>query len=151
MEEITLLRDFAIIMTAAGAVTLLFRKLGQPLIPGYLIAGLIVGPHTFVSITVLITLWFIPLMLKLLSIGSFALAVPAILITFVVAIVLWSIFDIHGQLERTVSKALIGEEQFPTTRMSKRAGFIRAILGESISKLKLNITRIKHCNKDKSK
>jgi len=79
----------------------------------------------FVSITVLIALWFIPFMLKLFSIGFLAMAVPAVLITFVLAIVLWSIFDIHGQLERTVSKALIGEEHLSASRMSKRAGFIR--------------------------
>jgi len=46
MEEFALLRDFAIIMVAAGASALLFRKLRQPLILGYLIAGLIVSPYT---------------------------------------------------------------------------------------------------------
>jgi len=46
MEEFALLRDFAIIMVVAGAVALLFRKLRQPPILGYLIAGLIVSPYT---------------------------------------------------------------------------------------------------------
>ncbi|MDY6834614.1 MAG: cation:proton antiporter, partial [Chloroflexota bacterium] len=46
MEEVTLLRDIAIIMLSAGAVTLLFRRLHQPPILGYLIAGLIIGPFT---------------------------------------------------------------------------------------------------------
>ena len=45
MEELTLLRDFALIMIVAGAVTLLFRKLRQPIILGYLIAGVIIGPY----------------------------------------------------------------------------------------------------------
>jgi hypothetical protein len=30
VEELALVKDFAVIMTAAGAVTLLFRKLHQP-------------------------------------------------------------------------------------------------------------------------
>jgi len=45
-EELGLVRDFAIIMTVAGGVTLLFRWLRQPPILGYLIAGLIIGPYT---------------------------------------------------------------------------------------------------------
>jgi len=45
MEEITLLKDFAVIMIVAGAVTLLFRLLRQPPILGYLIAGLLAGPY----------------------------------------------------------------------------------------------------------
>lgn len=46
IEELGLVRDFAIIMTVAGGVTLLFRWLRQPPILGYLIAGLIIGPYT---------------------------------------------------------------------------------------------------------
>ncbi|MDY6835368.1 MAG: cation:proton antiporter [Chloroflexota bacterium] len=49
MEDFTLLKDFAIIMAVAGAVTLLFRKLNQPPILGYLIAGLLVGPYSVLS------------------------------------------------------------------------------------------------------
>ena len=46
MEELGLVKDFAIIMAVAGAVTLLFRKLHQPPILGYLIVGLLIGPYT---------------------------------------------------------------------------------------------------------
>jgi len=45
MEEVTLVKDFAVIMMVAGAVTLLFRRLRQPPVVGYLIAGLLVGPY----------------------------------------------------------------------------------------------------------
>ncbi len=45
MEEVALLKDFAIIMVVAGVITLLFRRLRQPPILGYLIAGLLVGPY----------------------------------------------------------------------------------------------------------
>jgi len=47
MEEVSLVKDIAVIMMVAGGITLLFRKLGQPPIVGYLIAGLLVGPYTF--------------------------------------------------------------------------------------------------------
>jgi CPA2 family monovalent cation:H+ antiporter-2 len=33
-------------MLVAGAVTILFRKLRQPVVLGYILAGLIIGPHT---------------------------------------------------------------------------------------------------------
>ncbi|RYZ75235.1 MAG: cation:proton antiporter, partial [Proteobacteria bacterium] len=40
-----LINDLALILIAAGVVTLLFRRLRQPVVLGYLIAGFIVGPH----------------------------------------------------------------------------------------------------------
>lgn len=41
----TLLRDLAIALSAAAVTTVVFRKLRQPLILGYLVAGLLVGPN----------------------------------------------------------------------------------------------------------
>jgi CPA2 family monovalent cation:H+ antiporter-2 len=46
VEEFALVRDFAIIMAVAGLAVVIFRKLNQPAILGYLIAGVIVGPYT---------------------------------------------------------------------------------------------------------
>ncbi len=46
MEGSGLVRDFAIIMAVAGVAVVVFRKLNQPPILGYLIAGVIVGPFT---------------------------------------------------------------------------------------------------------
>lgn len=40
-----LIEDLALILAAAGVVTLLFRKFRQPSVLGYIIAGLLVGPH----------------------------------------------------------------------------------------------------------
>jgi len=37
--------DFAVIMMVAGIVTYIFHKIKQPLILGYLIAGIIIGPY----------------------------------------------------------------------------------------------------------
>jgi monovalent cation:H+ antiporter-2, CPA2 family len=45
MEQFALLRDFALIMVVAGVVTLVLRKLHQPPILGYLIAGLFISPY----------------------------------------------------------------------------------------------------------
>ena len=45
-QEFALVRDFAIIMAVAGGVVVLFRKLNQPPILGYLLAGLLIGPFT---------------------------------------------------------------------------------------------------------
>ena len=46
MSEVpTLVNDLALILIVAGAVTLLFKKLKQPLVLGYIMAGFIVSPH----------------------------------------------------------------------------------------------------------
>lgn len=40
-----LIQDLGIILVTAAAVTILFKKLKQPAVLGYLIAGLLLGPH----------------------------------------------------------------------------------------------------------
>ena len=40
-----LIRDLALILVVAGVVTLLFKKLRQPLVLGYIVAGFLVSPH----------------------------------------------------------------------------------------------------------
>ncbi|MBC6493079.1 cation:proton antiporter [Flavihumibacter stibioxidans] len=40
-----LMKDLALILGAAAITTLIFRRLKQPLVLGYVIAGLLVGPH----------------------------------------------------------------------------------------------------------
>ncbi len=40
-----LITDLALILVVAGAVTLLFKKLKQPLVLGYIVAGFLVSPH----------------------------------------------------------------------------------------------------------
>ncbi len=44
--EIDIVSDLAVIMVVAALVTYLFHKLKQPLVLGYLIAGIIIGPYT---------------------------------------------------------------------------------------------------------
>ncbi len=45
MNPITLLHDLAIILMVAAAATLLCHALRQPVVLGYLIAGVLIGPH----------------------------------------------------------------------------------------------------------
>jgi len=45
MHITPLIRDLAVILGIAGFVTVAFRKIRQPVVLGYLVAGIIVGPH----------------------------------------------------------------------------------------------------------
>lgn len=40
-----LIKDLALILISAGIVTLIFKKLKQPLVLGYIVAGFLVSPH----------------------------------------------------------------------------------------------------------
>lgn len=49
----TFIQDLAIILMTAAVVGLLFKKLNQPLVLGYLLAGYLVGPHVPITPTVI--------------------------------------------------------------------------------------------------
>lgn len=46
MHAINFIQDLAVIMLVAGVVTILFHRLRQPVVLGYIVAGFIIGPHT---------------------------------------------------------------------------------------------------------
>lgn len=46
MHDLPLLQDLAVVMVVAGIVTVLFHRLKQPVVLGYILAGVIIGPHT---------------------------------------------------------------------------------------------------------
>lgn len=46
MHAEAFIQDLAIIMLVAGVVTLIFHQLKQPVVLGYLLAGVLIGPHT---------------------------------------------------------------------------------------------------------
>jgi CPA2 family monovalent cation:H+ antiporter-2 len=46
MHLATFLQDLALIMIVAGIVTVIFHQLNQPVVLGYIIAGMILGPNT---------------------------------------------------------------------------------------------------------
>src|SRR6267154_1360738 len=46
MHTVTFLQDLAVVMIVTGLVTIIFHRLKQPVVLGYVIAGVIIGPHT---------------------------------------------------------------------------------------------------------
>lgn len=46
MHGIDFIQDLAVLMLVAGFVTVLFHRLKQPVVLGYILAGVIIGPHT---------------------------------------------------------------------------------------------------------
>jgi CPA2 family monovalent cation:H+ antiporter-2 len=46
MHVIAFIHDLAIVMLAAGVVTVVFHLLRQPVVLGYIVAGVLIGPHT---------------------------------------------------------------------------------------------------------
>lgn len=46
MHHGSFIHDLAVVMIVAGLVTILFHRFKQPVVLGYILAGLIIGPHT---------------------------------------------------------------------------------------------------------
>ncbi|MGH7898334.1 MAG: cation:proton antiporter [Candidatus Binatia bacterium] len=46
MTDVTLVRDLAVVLAISGAVTAAFHRLRQPVVLGYILAGVLIGPHT---------------------------------------------------------------------------------------------------------
>src|SRR6187401_2790907 len=46
MHHLAFLQDLALVMIVAGLVTILCHRFKQPVVLGYIIAGVIIGPHT---------------------------------------------------------------------------------------------------------
>src|SRR5687767_5400437 len=49
MHGATFLQDLAVVLIAAGFVAVIFHRLKQPVVLGYILAGLIIGPGIFSS------------------------------------------------------------------------------------------------------
>jgi monovalent cation:H+ antiporter-2, CPA2 family len=115
--ELQVITDLAVVMIIASAVAFLFYKLKQPLIIGYLIAGIIIGPYTppfnlikqteflsvFAEIGVVLLLFTIGLefpLNKIRSLGRVVVGVSAIeislmiLVSWIVGVLLgWGMYD----------------------------------------------------------
>ncbi len=46
MHEMRFIQDMATIMLVAGVITIFFHRLKQPVVLGYILAGIVIGPHT---------------------------------------------------------------------------------------------------------
>ncbi len=99
----SIVADFAVIMIIAAAVVYLFYRLKQPMIIGYLIAGIIIGPYTppfslianpavfsaTADLGVILLLFGIGLkfpLSKLLTVGKVSAGVAAIEVAFMMAL-----------------------------------------------------------------
>ncbi len=45
-HDLSFLHDLAMVMLTAGLVTIIFHRLKQPVVLGYILAGVLIGPHT---------------------------------------------------------------------------------------------------------
>ncbi len=45
-HDLSFLHDLAVVMLTAGLVTIIFHRLKQPVVLGYILAGVFIGPHT---------------------------------------------------------------------------------------------------------
>ena len=117
IQPIQVITDLAILLAVASVVTIIFHRLKQPLVVGYLIAGIIVGPYSppfslisnipilnvFAEIGVILLLFTIGLEFpinRLRSIGRVIIAVSAFEITLMLAVsfalgtfLQWQLFD----------------------------------------------------------
>ncbi|MBS0431506.1 MAG: cation:proton antiporter [Proteobacteria bacterium] len=46
MHDLDFIRDLAFVMLGAGVITVLFHRLRLPVLLGYIVAGVLIGPHT---------------------------------------------------------------------------------------------------------
>lgn len=69
----TFLQDLAMVLCVAAVITVIFQRLHQPVILGYLLAGLILGPHVpiplFANVETVKTLSELGVILVMFSIG----------------------------------------------------------------------------------
>jgi len=106
MADIDLVIDLAVIMLVAAAITIIFSKLKQPLILGYLIAGMIIGPNipqlalvtdmnlinSLASLGIVLLMFTLGLEFtlgRLRSIGLFAIVIGTIEMSLMIGIGFW--------------------------------------------------------------
>ncbi|WP_043308717.1 cation:proton antiporter [Pseudomonas sp. ML96] len=107
MHAISFIQDLAVIMLVAGVVTVLFHRMRQPVVLGYILAGFIIGPHTppfglihdeetikiLAELGVIFLMFFLGLefsLRKLFNVGSTAFIAAALEI----ALMLWIGYEI---------------------------------------------------------
>jgi CPA2 family monovalent cation:H+ antiporter-2 len=96
-----------------------------------------------ISLAIFIAMWFIPFIVGLLQIGSFALALPLLLLALFSYLVLRSVFDIHSQLERTFRRTLLGEEYISTSQTATLLGTRQDTVARLARRMKLPAIKIR--------
>jgi CPA2 family monovalent cation:H+ antiporter-2 len=95
-------------------------------------------------LTVLIGLWFIPFFSGMITIGSLAIVMPAFLVAMIIYLVLRSVFDIHDQMERAFSRALIGKEHSSVSGDTGLSGVFRKLVYGSVGIIRIAVTGKTH-------
>ncbi|MFH1383128.1 MAG: cation:proton antiporter [Chloroflexota bacterium] len=97
-----------------------------------------------ISLAIFTGMWFIPFIIGLFHIGFIALAIPVLLLAIIIYLVLRLFFDIHGQLERTFRRTLLGEEYMSTSQTATLLGTHQDIVAKLARKMKLPAVKIRH-------
>jgi hypothetical protein len=100
----------------------------------------IIRDSIVLAITVLMGLWFIPFFSGLITIGSLAIVVPAFIGTFILYLILRSVFDIHEQMERAFSRTLIGKEYTSMQTSGRIVGTAAKTIARAIGVVRLALT-----------
>ena len=95
-----------------------------------------------ISLIIPVGIWLVPFISRLISIGSFALTVPLFVVTFILGLLSWLAFDIHGQLERTFSRTLLGKEYVTSSTTLSLRNISRDWIAKAVRKMKLLAMKI---------
>lgn len=90
-----------------------------------------------IIVFMLLALWFVPLFVGLLSIGSYALVVPLFWLALVVFLVFTHMRHIHGEIEHTFSSTLLGEEYISTSEAADLLGVSESAVSKMAREKKL--------------
>ena len=127
MELDALITDLALILIVAGVVTLLFKKLKQPVVLGYIVAGFLVGPNFVFFPTIVdegdINLWAeLGIIVLLFSLGLefsfkklFQVGASAVL-TALVVVSCWQATEPVGYYILRISTVSFWEPCYPCRR-----------------------------------
>ncbi len=96
-----------------------------------------------ISLAIFTGMWFIPFIIGILRIGVFALAIPVLILVIIVYLVLRLFFDIHGQLERTFRRTLLGEEYMSTSQTATLLGTHQNRVAKLARNMKLPAIKIR--------
>ena len=82
----------------------------------------IIRSSIMVPLSILLAIWSIPLIISLLSLGSFAIAAPIILLSILIYFLSTSVRNIHSQLETTFRTTLFGHHVTKDEEVSNKKG-----------------------------
>ena len=95
-----------------------------------------------IVISVLLALWFIPLIAGLFYVGSWAITVPLFLLALLFYLVSTSMWHIHTQVERTFSRTLLGNEYISTSEAAALLGTTRSTVEKLARETRLPAIRV---------